>query len=222
MPDFLKTKAIADKYSNNPLLRSLIQLFPYGIGSAIDTFIIVKFDRILAQKATIFFNELEKGNVHLSDELINSEDFLHCYFATRNAVINSRREEKIRLLARMLKNSFCNLSPINTDEFEEYLSILDDLSYRELVILQILYRYEEEYPMINEETPISRSSRFWDKFIEEVSERINVRIDELYAMLIRLNRSGCYETFIGNYYGYSGDKGRLTIVFYKLVARLVE
>jgi len=208
---------LLSKYENNALLRSLIQLVPSGIGSAIDTGISIRLTKIQNNKLRIFFNELGDGSVPLSEELIENDDFIHCFFCTLKASMNSRRSQKIEMFARMLKASVTTDSLLSVDEFEEYLNILDELSYREMQILLTLYKFENQYPLQEGENDLQRTHHFWDEFTKELVDVILIPIDEVNSILTRLNRTGCYETVIGTYCGYTGGKGKLTPTFYRLV-----
>jgi hypothetical protein len=222
MSEVEKVNGLADRYSRNPLLRGLIQLIPFGIGSGIDVALVTHIENIRAERVRIFFDELQNGNRELSPELLESEDFLHCYFSTTKAALNSRRTEKIRIFAKLLKSSFDGTNTVNIDEYEEFLSILDDLSFREILILLKLYSFEIEYPKQGEENDLQRASRFWDKFVEELNTELGVRVDEVDSIMTRLNRTGCYETFIGGYFDYTGGKGKLTPTFFRMKDLILE
>lgn len=209
-----------DRYKNNSVLRGLIQLVPFGIGSGIDVALSIHIDEIKHKRMRIFFDELGGGNIQLSQDLIESEDFLHCYFATLKAAMNSRRKEKIEMFARLLKSTISDEKFSSTDEFEEYLKILDELSYREFMILLALERHESENPQLNNENELQRATRFWNNFVSDV-EKIGISVNEIDSILNRLNRSGCYETFVGGYLSYTGGKGKTTPTF-KRLKRLIE
>lgn len=66
---------------DQPVIRSLIQLIPYGVGTAFDVFIVYKIQEIRKERLRTFFDELGAGKIELTKNLIESEDFLH-YFAT--------------------------------------------------------------------------------------------------------------------------------------------
>lgn len=204
------------KYERSPVLRGLVQLVPFGIGSGIDTALCTQLELIREARTKTFFDELERGNVLLSPELLESEDFLHCYFATYKAALNSRRREKIELFARLLMSTQKTGTFSNTDEYEDYLSILDDLSYRELMLLIKLDKYEEEHPLQEGENDLQRANHFWEKYCDEIICDLSIPPDELNATLTRLNRTGCYETFIGAYLDYTGGKGKTTPTFKRL------
>lgn len=214
---------IANRYTRHPILRGLILLLtPYGMGSVADVALVTILENIRKDRTREFFDELEKGAVQLTPEIIKKEDFLHAYFSTARAALNSRRREKIRYFARLLTSSI-NSSEISTiDEYEECLSILDELSFRELGILVVLSRYEKDYPHQAEGSDIDRSARFWDQFSSEVCSRFSIPMGELNSILTRLNRTGLYATFTGytsiaeKSVSYTGRIGELTPLYTKL------
>lgn len=207
---------LARRYEKKPLLRGLIQLIPFGFGSSIDAALLTRLQNISEERTRTFFDELSKGKIELKPELLESENFLHCYFATVKAALNSRRREKIKMFARLLKSSTLPGSFSSTDEYEEYLEILDELSYRELLILLILEKYESQFPLKTEENALQRASHFWEQFNDELKTTLGIPRDEVNAIMTRLNRTGCYETFIGTYANYVGGKGKLTPTYFNL------
>lgn len=215
----MKTETIeqlAKRYQTNPVIRGLIQLLPCGIGSAIDVAVVTKLENIHKDKLREFFDELGKGAVQLTPEIIESEDFLHRYFFTVRAALNSRRREKIRYFARLLTSSITTSEISTIDEYEEYLGILDELSFRELGILVVLSRYEKENFLQDDTDPIQRPNRFWDLLSSEVCSRFSIPDGELNGILARLNRTGLYRTIVGMYPGYTGERGELTPLYAKL------
>ena len=62
---------------DNHVVRALIQLVPFGIGSAIDVAASRTIDGMRLRRAQAFFDELSAGTIALTDDLIESEDFLH-------------------------------------------------------------------------------------------------------------------------------------------------
>lgn len=212
-----RDKSLLERYESNPVIRGLIQLLPLGIGSGVDVAITVQLENIRRERLKTFFDELGDGSIQLSEDLLESEDFLHCYFATAKAALNSRRREKIRMFASLLKSSTQEGKLSNIDEYEEYLSILDELSYRELMVLFKIDEYESKFPLKKEdENELQRASRFWEQFSEDLFNELGIPKNEINSILTRLNRTGCYETFVGGYFNYSGGKGKTTSAFHRL------
>jgi len=209
-------------YLKNSLIRSLIQLVPFGVGSGIDVALSTYIDNIKQKRLKIFFDELNSGSIKLSPELVESENFLHCYFSTLKAALNSRRQEKNEMFSRLLKSTIRAGNYSSIDEFEEYLKILDELSLREFQILIKLEEYESENPLLDTDNgnELKRATRFWESFVGDI-KNLGVPENEVDSIINRLNRSGCFETFVGNYYDYTGGKGKTTATF-KRLKKLIE
>ena len=164
----------------------------------------------------MFFEELDEGDVQLTDEVIQSHDFLHAFFATTKAALNTRRKEKIEMFARILSSFAAKSSEVSIDEYEDYLNVLDELSYREIVVLSILVKYEKTETFGSQFSASMRARSFWDAFIQEAAASLSVDRDEVESILLRLPRTGCYRVFDANYRDVFEDSGRLTPFYYKL------
>ena len=220
---------IAEAYQNNPVVRALIQLamapIPYGIGSAVDAALTAAVENMRSERLRVFFDELASGSTSLTEERIQKQDFLHAYFCTLKAAMNTRRAEKIRLFARLLSNATL-LDQIGTDTFEEYLHILDELSTREMRLLVLLKKIEDDHPpqLIMEgkepkiENDLQRANRLWPQFEVAAEEELQIDRNQLGSILTRLNRTGFFETFVGAYLGYSGGRGKTTPFFSQFLA----
>lgn len=207
-------------YPNHPIIRILVQALIPGLGSILDTALAVSIERLKHERVREFFDELVNQDITLTEEQIQNEDFLHAYFATAKAALNTRRREKIRLFARLLANYTHSMKPEATDTYEEMLAVLDDLSFREFQVLLVLHRFETRTPISRElETQLSRTQRaseFWDAFCESVVSEIGIPTPEIPGILTRLTRTGLYQPFLANIPGYTGDKGGLTPNFFTL------
>jgi hypothetical protein len=140
----LVTKA-SGLYLKNPIVRSLAQLVPWGIGGAVDTLVAARYQRMVEERRRHFFEELDRGERQLTAELESSDDFLHCFAITLRAVHRTRRHEKIQLFGRLFSAAVSTDPAVSTDEYEELLSILDELSVKDLKVLMALEEYETQY-----------------------------------------------------------------------------
>lgn len=216
MQALLLFETLLKRYEKNVVLRALAQLVPLSVGSALDAALLTKLQQIHADRAREFFDALESGSTPLKPELLESNDFLHCFFATSKAALRTYRVEKIQAFARLL-NALATAGKFSgVDEYEEYLGILDDLSSRELAVLTLLDQYESKFPKNADENDLGRANRFWNDFCIEMESSLAIPAQEIDAVLTRLNRSGCYETFTGNYWDYTGGKGKITATFCRL------
>lgn len=151
--------SLMTRYEDQPVLRGLIQLVPFGIGSAVDTALAVRYQTHRADQLREFFDELGAGKAHLTPELVADNDFLHCYFATVAAVLKSARAGKVRYLARLLRSAVTEEKVSSIDEYEELLSIINELSYRELGLLSLLASHERATPLQPGEKQLQRADR---------------------------------------------------------------
>src|SRR5688572_24792243 len=83
-------------YRNNPKLRGLIESigsFVPGITAA-NTYIVERLSALERERTEALFDYLEEAGAELTDELIESDDFLHCFIITLRAAQGTRRKEK--------------------------------------------------------------------------------------------------------------------------------
>ncbi|WDD99527.1 hypothetical protein [Thalassomonas actiniarum] len=213
MSDNLITKGVKGPL-NNPLVRGLIQLIPGG--SSLDVLAQERLSQIETERFNILIKALEEGELDLTEDILNSNEFLHAFVKTSRATVQTYRREKIQLLAELFTATFKDNQFNKIDEYEELLSVIDDLSVRELNILSLLDSFEQKHPVQKEENELQRSDHYWGTFIETVENEFSLNRDELKGVLVRLQRSGLYAPFEGNYWDYEGGRGFLSALYYKL------
>ena len=216
-----RVEHLLERYRDRPVLRGLIQLVPFGIGSAIDTTVSIKLAKYQEERLRSFFDELASGKVELTPELVESEDFLHAFSATTHAALNTRRRGKVRVLGRLLKGAFTDRVN-DADEYEELLAIIDDLSFRELTILSVLAEHERRAVHPQMDNDLQRANRIWPAFEQEVTKRLGIEAKALAPMLVRLQRTGLYVEITGSYWDYPGGRGHLTALWRRLETVLGE
>lgn len=164
-------------YVDSPVVRALLQLIPH-LGSSVETILSSRIDTIRTERLRTFFDELACGDPPLTPELIDTEDFLHCYFRTAEAALKTRRREKIVYFARLLKTGLRSETVKDVDEYEELLSIIDELSYRELEFLLSLASAPNT-------GPYDRAGMLSNVIGHNLSD------EEKEGFIARLERSGC-------------------------------
>ncbi|OAK74431.1 hypothetical protein [Lederbergia galactosidilytica] len=207
--------SILEEYKNNTVVRGLIQLVPFG--GLIDTMVTTSYQNILVDRSIAFFEELNKGNLMLTPEVIESEDFLHAYFSTYKAALYTRQRQKIRFFSRLLCNGLLEQKVRDINEYDDYLKILDELSYREICILYILYEFEQSAERVESQFSMQKYLNFWNEFLERVSTDLYIDSGEVPGLINRLSRTGCYSEFAGGYMDHRGGPGHTTGLYQKLV-----
>ena len=127
-------------YRDKPITQSLLKLVIGG--GSLDTLLQKRASEIKADRLKEFFDELEQGDIALTEELVETEQFLHSFFCTVQAVTKTRQREKIRMFARILRTSIDPNMLTIPDECEELIATLENLSLREFAVLNTLYRLE--------------------------------------------------------------------------------
>ncbi len=161
-------------------------------------------------------DELEKGEIELTEEMIQSEEFIHSFVIIYRAVVNTYSREKIRYFARILKYGISQ-NKLASDEFEEFVQILDTLSLTELSLIQTLNEFEPNVGQTetNNKDKKLKLPEYWDEYLEKIQKQHNFSKEVTTDKLSRLNRIGLYKTFTGSYWGYNGDMGKTTHLFSK-------
>lgn len=170
----------------------------------------------------VFAEEIISLNLNPPEEQVKSREFCEAIGATALRVLETAREEKIRLFARLfasyVRQNDCTAEGF--DAFEEDLQILDDLSYREFQLLLVLRKHELQFPSTPNENEVQRTGHYWDNFHSESTKLLGISDDELNPMLQRLVRTGLCQIITGTYWDYLGNRGYLTPRFAKFLQRL--
>lgn len=163
------------------------------------------------ERMLALFDDLQQSG-ELTPELLESEEFLHCFVAAATAAQRTAKREKIRLLASLLRNAVAGRIP-KVATFEERLCILDELSPRELEALAIISYFEDAHPPKDPGQLGSTAAEYWSDLKGELSSRLSIPETEVTSFLQRLGRSGLYETLEGLWGGNVERLGRLTPAF---------
>ena len=215
------TEKLLTRYEGNRVIRPLIQLILPGIGSALDIVLIQTLDKIRLDRAHAFFDELAKGNLISDEELLKSEDFLHCFITTVQAALKTGRHEKIRMFARRLKSSLNDSGPADIDEYEYFLNILDNLGFKEIQALTLLDSFSDSFRDSTGSDP-AWTSTFWDEFEKKLSDKLNIPSERASDFMIGIVRTGCYEIFTDAQIRYTAGQGKLTPTFKRLKEFILE
>jgi hypothetical protein len=198
-------------YRNNPKLRALVEglgAFIPGVTAA-NTYIVERLSALERQRREALFEYLDEAGAELTDELIESEDFLHCFTITMRAAQQTRRTEKIRLLARLLVSTIRDQEQTvsDVDEYEEFLGILDDMSVREIRVMAVLDRFQARGTL---------GSVKWEDRKQQVVDEIGILPDEIDGVLVRLMRTGLYSEDVYSLWGGTMTEGKLTPRWHRL------
>ena len=125
-------------------------------------------------------NAIETG--YYIETMVNDVEFLMSFAKTVNAVNKLLNGDKVKFYGNLLKNGYLReREKIEVDEFEEYLELIDSLSFRELEYLSFFQEFSDKH-----------SGRLvyqnWKEFSKEFRGRFpNRNVDFVFK---RLQRTG--------------------------------
>ena len=132
-----------EKYAGMIEVRALLQLIPFGIGSAIDSYAGNNAEKIKQDRVKLLLNSFAEDLSKLKEDSINkdyvsSEDFYLLFKKSVDASKNERSREKIKLFKNLLLNAVTSKN-IDSDIIDIMADIVRDISYSEFLILSELY-----------------------------------------------------------------------------------
>lgn len=211
--------SLAVRYERVPTLRALLSLVPYW--SVADTLMLQRAEEVRQERVRAFFDELALHPERLNEEVIQGNEFIHCFLRTTEAVLKTRREEKIRYFARLLIAATRADAFSDIDEFEDLLDVLVVTSMRELGALVLLRSYEQEGPGDDGEERNKALIAFWPRFREEACQRLSIPADEFPGFMTRLERTSLYTSSLGMVWGATGE-GITTPQFARLASLVLR
>jgi hypothetical protein len=131
-------------------------------------------------------------------------------------VLDTQQKEKIEIFANIFKKSINKENDIfNINIYEDFVKILNDLSYREICALAIFESYYTQ-PRNKDENDLQFISKFWNDFEGEMECELGVPKASVENYMIKISRTGCYKEITGGYFDYTGGKGILTPLYFEL------
>ncbi len=206
----LTEKAIKSA-QKQPGIRFVTGLIPGG--SAVYGLLDAYVRNLEEQRIRVFFDHLEQRGVVLTQDDL-SEEFVHKYMITSAAIVRTSRAEKIQLFANMLMNG--RNGQTSGEDYEECLSIVDELSPREFEALRILEEFESKASIVTGENQLQHATKFWFDFLAKLKQSIEVTDDDVTSFLQRIARTGCYVEITGGYLDYGGGIGHTTMTYQKI------
>lgn len=170
---------------HNPVLSafvSSIKTVPF-IGDLIDDsleYALTDFQSKKQQQLLEVINNASIGIVTF--DMVNDVEFIMSFSKTRNAVNKLLNGDKVKFYGNLLVNGYLSeRDKISADEFEEYLELINSLSYRELEYLSFFKEFSNEYRgrLVYQN---------WRKFGIEFRNKFPNR--DVYSVFKRLQRTG--------------------------------
>jgi hypothetical protein len=191
---------------------------------------------VVQDRSTTFFEEIAAHPEKIRDQEVQSEEFIHKFWISYNAVVKVHEKEKIKLLARMFSNA--SSQDVSVSQYEECFYIINDLSYREISYLALLDNllinnapgeWAQLVPMIHngsidgfqlEKIQLNQYANIKDELYSKLETAYGVPPTEIRSFLMRLARSGLYQ--IHDTIAKQTGDGTLTPLYYKIKSYVVK
>ncbi|MBW2741803.1 MAG: hypothetical protein JRE64_23815 [Deltaproteobacteria bacterium] len=140
----METKKLIKQYSQQPIIRALVQAIPH-IGGSIDTLIFEKStkwrDERLEELFSNFKVQLETNQERLkeieakTDDIVNNEDFYDLFLFAVNAAIKTKSKEKIKRFSNIVSNFILDDGLLEKAKVGLMIEVLNDLSEFEISLM---------------------------------------------------------------------------------------
>lgn len=213
-----------EMYSKNPTVRGIVEVakaipIAGGLVSIFDATAVAAVERYREAQLAIFLDELSNNGLDPNAPIPEGKQFdiIRAVLITSEAVVRSHREEKARAFARLLTAGIQEPARISlSEEYEDYLRILDDISWREMQMMALLAEFELPFRNVDGTLDAQDIRNYWAEFLLALSVRINIPAAESSGLITRLSRTGLYEVRIVTLVGETLILGALTGTYYRL------
>lgn len=211
---------------SNPAIKatilSVLKTVPI-IGELADSTIDIFLTNFQAKKRKELL-EIILSDINITSEMVNDVEFIMNFAKTLEAVNRLATSDKVKYFANLLKNSYFGSDKIDNNEFEEFFDAINNLSYRQIQVLTILYSIENNpEPYIDK--AISEKeylpSRYWSAFKKELEYKLHINQDDVYSIMKSIEKTGLFTLYNGFSFG-SIEEGTLTPYFKKFANRILE
>lgn len=170
---------------HNPIVSALVsssKVVPF-IGDLIDNsleYALADLQNRKQKQLLEVINNASFGTV--TSDMVNDVEFIMSFAKIRDAVNKLSNGDKVKFYGNLLVNGYLSeKDKISIDEFEEYLELINSLSYRELEYLSFFKEFSDKY---RGRIVYQRWSEFSTEFRNKFSNR------DVYSVFKRLQRTG--------------------------------
>jgi hypothetical protein len=177
----------------------------------------IQLNKLRQHRLEIFFDQLSKSTINISDDHIKSNEFIHKYILTLKYVLDTQQKEKIEMFANIFKNSLSKKNnTFNVDTYEDFSKMLNELSYREICALSIFEYFYTNRKKEKKDNELQFVFSFWNEFEDKIEQELGISKTSVENYMIKISRTGCYKEITGGYLDYNGGKGILTPMYFEL------
>lgn len=168
---------------SNPVVESvlmpIVKAVPV-IGDMIDSSMNKVIEEFQEKKENELIEVILKDKNSITSDMVNDVEFIVNFAKTREAVRRLATNDKVKYFGNLIRNGYLSGERIENSEFEEYLDILNTMSYREIQYLVFL----KEHPLGK------KGITSWGKFEQLFYDEYGKENEKPYFCYLRLKRTG--------------------------------
>lgn len=178
---------------SNPVVASFlmqaIKTIPI-IGDMIDLSMNKIIEEFQNEKEQELIEVILKNSHSITSEMVNDVEFIVSYAKTREVVLRLATNDKVKYFGNLIRNGYLSGEHICSSEFEEYLTILSNMSYREI---QCLLAYKQFCDEKDKEVKIENR---WHQFVKDCKMPYDLDSESIYNLFQRIKNTGfIYESY---------------------------
>lgn len=171
----------------NPVVKATIMSVVTSIpiiGDLIDGTIDTLLTQFQQKKRDELLSVILSDAHNITSEMVNDVEFIMNFAKTLEAVNRLSSNDKVKYFGNLLRNGYFCEDRIIDDKFDEYLDILNRLSYREIRCLIFLNQYEKEHQ--------GGYGSYFENIDKDYSQKNNEQAD-LFSTYSKLTSTGLVE-----------------------------
>lgn len=183
----------------NPVVSSVlmapIKAIP-GIGDLVDSTTDKMLENFQKQKEQELIDVILSDSHSITTGMVNDVEFIMNYARTVDAVRRLATNDKVKYFGNLIRNGYLSGEHINSNTFDEYLDILNTMSYRELQYLMDYKMFCETSDAKSKSSKVTIKYKYnnkWYQFSKEYSKMLQITPNELYNAFIRIKQTGFVE-----------------------------
>lgn len=221
--DFYNAEQILD-IKANPVVKatilSVLTSIPI-IGELIDGTIDAVLTNFQQKKREELVSIIISNRENVTSEMVNDIGFIVNFAKTLEAVNRLSSNDKVKYFANLLINGYFIDDKIGNDEFEEYLSFLNELSYRQINMLVLLYDFENKHLNLDSDNKLASTNSYWHLFIGKMENDFLLDKQETEDILTNISKTGMCREINGAFVGYTGGVFYTTKTFRKFIKMIL-
>lgn len=183
----------------NPVVSSVllapIKAIPV-IGELLDSSIDKSLEKFQQKKEQELVDIILKNSHSITSDMVNDAEFIVNYARVREAVKRLATNDKVKFFGNLIRNGYLAGRHIQSSIFDEYINILNSMSYREILYLVDYKKYCEDCSQKNKSSMNLLGHAYKNKFLQfckDYSKKNNITQREICFVFMHLEQTGFIE-----------------------------